>query len=148
MLRSGEDPVVYEVYEAPQPPLEGFFSVAWTVLYPGKVGKEYFFTKGHFHAREPRGEVYLGLQGSGKILMQSREGEVKLLPLARGKLVNIPPGWAHRTINTGRSKLTFLSIYPSDAGHDYGAIKRSGFARLVVERGGKPVLVKNPRFKP
>jgi glucose-6-phosphate isomerase len=30
------------------------------VLMPGKVGAEYFMTKGHIHAWRPAAEVYLG----------------------------------------------------------------------------------------
>jgi glucose-6-phosphate isomerase len=147
LLARGKDPIIYEVYEIPQIPSEGLFSLACTVLHPGKVGREYYFTKGHFHAKEPTSEVYFGLRGNGTILLQTREGRVASLPIEAGRAVYIPPRWAHRSINTGRGKMAFLAIYPSDAGHDYEAIKRSGFARLLVERDGKPTLIKNPDGK-
>ena len=36
-----------------------------TYLHPGKVGNEYFMTKGHFHANIDRAEFYWGLEGEG-----------------------------------------------------------------------------------
>lgn len=146
-LARGKNPIIYEVYEISQTPSEGLFSLACTVLHPGKVGREYYFTKGHFHAREPTSEVYVGLKGKGMLLLQTREGRVAHLLLEAGSMVYVPPRWAHRTINTGKGKLVFLAVYPSDAGHDYEKIKRSGFAKLVVERGGKPTLISSPGLK-
>ena len=147
IIARGKNPIIYEVYEIPQVPSEGLFSLACTVLHQGKVGGEYYFTKGHFHVKEPTSEVYVGLKGKGMLLLQNREGRVVHLQLEAGNVTYVPPRWAHRTINTGNGKMVFLAVYPSDAGHDYGSIERSGFARLVVERGGKPALIKNPDLK-
>jgi glucose-6-phosphate isomerase len=147
MLCRGKNPIIYEVYEIPQPPSEGLFNMACTVLYPGKVGQEYYFTKGHFHSKEPASEVYIGLRGRGLLLLQTRQGEVDHLPLEAGNVVYVPPMWAHRAVNTGVEKMVFLAVYPSDAGHDYESIEREGFAKLVIERGGRPMLVDNPFYK-
>jgi glucose-6-phosphate isomerase len=147
MLGRGKNPIVYEVYEVPQPPFEGLFSLACTVLHPGKIGREYYFTRGHFHSREPSSEVYIGLRGRGMLLLQTREGEVDHLPLEAGNVVYVPPMWAHRAVNTGKERNVFLAVYPSDAGHDYESIGRGGFAKLVIERGGRPVLIDNPLYK-
>ena len=67
--------------------------------------------------------------------------------MARGRVIYVPPGWAHRAINIGSTKLIFLAIYPSDAGHDYGAIKERGFRKIVIERDGKPSIEDNPRWR-
>jgi glucose-6-phosphate isomerase len=147
MLARGKNPIIYEVYEIPQTPSEGLFSLACTVLRPGKIGREYYFTKGHFHAKEPASEVYVGLKGRGMLLLQTCEGKVTHLPLEAGNVVYVPPRWAHRTINTGKGKLVFLAVYPSSAGHEYKRIKKGGFAKLVVERGGKPALINSPSLK-
>jgi glucose-6-phosphate isomerase len=145
MLARGRNPIIYEVYEVPQPALEGLFSIACTALHPGKIGQEYYFTKGHFHVKELTSEVYIGLKGRGILLMQTREGRVVQMPLEPNDMVYIPPSWAHRTINIGDEKMVFLSIYPSDAGHDYESIERRGFVKLVIERRGKPAFIDNPK---
>ncbi len=145
MLKRGENPKIYEVYEIPQPSRSGLINVSCTILYPGKIGDEYYFTKGHFHVKEAS-EVYIGLKGEGMVLMQSADGTFKSENLKPGVLIYIPPSMAHRTVNVGGEKLVFLALFPSDAGHDYGSIEESGFAKIVVEENGKPSLKDNPNF--
>ncbi len=147
MLSKGKDFLIYEVYEVPQEPCEGTFSIGCTVLYPGKIGNEYHFTKGHFHLKEPTSEIYIGMEGEGVILMQDREGNTTYVEMKPNVLVYIPPRTAHRSINTGKGRLVFLAIYPSNAGHDYEAIKAKGFKKLFVEKDGKPAVVDNPAYK-
>ena len=146
MLSMGENPVIYEVFELPQPPVSGMLNVGSTVIYPGKIGDEYYFTKGHFHEKESTSEVYIGLEGEGLILIQDRRGEITSLEIGPEVLVYIPPDTAHRSVNTGSHRLVFFAAYPSDAGHDYESIERTGFAKVVVERDGKPVVENNPSF--
>jgi glucose-6-phosphate isomerase len=145
-LSRGEDPKIYEVYEVPQQSVSGLLSLGCTVIYSGKVGDEYYFTKGHFHEKESASEVYMGLEGEGIILMQSRSGETRHLKITPNVVVYISPGFAHRTINVGASRFVFLSIYPSDAGHDYESIAETGFAKLVLESGGSSMVVDNPSY--
>jgi len=68
------------------------------------------------------------------------------LDLKPGSIGYVPPGWGHRTINTGSEKLVFFFIYPSDSGHDYELVKEKGFAKIVIEENGVPKVVDNPRF--
>lgn len=146
MLSRGENPVIYEVYELPQPAVSGMLSVGSTIIYPGRIGEEYYFTKGHFHEKESTSEVYIGLEGEGLILMQDRMGKVTSLEIRPEVIVYIPSNTAHRSVNTGNGRLVFFAAYPSDAGHDYESIERKGFAEVVVERNGKPVIESNPNF--
>lgn len=146
ILLNGSDPIVYEVYDNSQPQSEGHLNFGVTVINPGKIGLEYFMTKGHYHAKERASEVYLGIEGEGIILMQRRSGEVAYFPLTKGKVVYVPPSWAHRTINTGTAKFSFFYVYSTDAGHDYESIRRGGFAKLIIEKDGKPEVVDNPNF--
>jgi glucose-6-phosphate isomerase len=46
MLEEG-DMKVYEVHEVNIPEERGHLKFSTTILYPGKVGDEYFMTKGH-----------------------------------------------------------------------------------------------------
>lgn len=146
MLRKGEDPMIYEVFEIPQESVDGMFNVCCTILYPGRVGDEYYFTKGHFHEKESTSEVYVGMEGEGIILIQDREGKSTHVEIKPDALVYIPPRTAHRSVNTGNSRLVFLAVYPSEAGHNYEAIRNKGFAELVVENNGKPTVIYNPRY--
>jgi glucose-6-phosphate isomerase len=144
--RLAENPLIYEVYEISAPEETGQLQSGVTILYPGKVGDEYFMTSGHFHLQENTAEVYLGLRGEGHLLMQSKAGEFRALKMEPGTIVYVPPYWGHRTVNTGRDTMTFFFVYPGDAGHDYGTIEQKGFVRLLVERDGIPTFIDNPRF--
>lgn len=146
ILSRNENPLIYTVYEINRES-EGEFNVGCTIIYPGKIGDEYYFTKGHYHTKERTSEVYVGLSGEGIILMQDREGKTFTEEIRPKTVVYIPPGFAHRSINTGKAKLVFLAIYPSDSGHDYETIMRTGFAKIVVERDGKPTLIDNPKYR-
>lgn len=146
ILSSGRNPLIYVVYEIAREE-QGELNVGCTVIYPGKIGDEYYFTRGHFHKKPLTGEIYIGVSGEGLILMQDKDGAFSVGEMESGTIIYVPPGFAHRAVNTGKMELVFLSIYPSDAGHDYETIMRSGFAKIVVERGGKPTLVDNPNYR-
>lgn len=117
-----------------------------TIMSPGKVGDEYFMTRGHFHVRRDRGEAYYTQSGEGLLLLESRGGESRTVEMKPGICAFIPPDWAHRSINTGSDKLVFTWFCATDAGHEYGEILERGMRSLVVERDGKPALVPNPNF--
>ncbi len=142
------NPLIYEVYEATQNPMEeGQLRYSTTTIYPGKVGDEYFFTKGHYHAIGNRAELYMGLAGEGYLLLMTPEGEINVQHMTPGAMSYIPPFWAHRTINIGKENFVFFACYPADAGYDYASIADKGFAKIVVERDGKPTLVDNPKWE-
>lgn len=139
-LISAEDPLIYEVLQYDVPNENGQLVTCTTVIHPGKVGAEYYMTKGHFHAKRDTGEVYLGLSGNGKLLMEA-DGKFSSLDMAPNIIAYVPPYWAHRTVNTGDEPFVFLAVYPADAGHDYGTIEREGFAGRVVDRNGVATVV-------
>jgi glucose-6-phosphate isomerase len=134
------DPLVYEVRQYDVPEEVGQLICCTTVIHPGTVGDEYFMTKGHFHARRDTGEVYLGLGGTGYLLLLTEDGRRAEVPMARGTLAYVPPYWAHRTVNTGREPFVFLAVYPGNAGHDYGTIETTGFPQRVVRTPEGPAI--------
>jgi glucose-6-phosphate isomerase len=142
-----EDRVIYEVYEIKRPETPGELSHGISIVYPGKVGDEYFMTKGHFHSELETAEVYYCLRGEGVMVMESPEGKWSVESLRPGSVLYVPPQWAHRSVNTGPTEnLVTLFVYPSHAGHDYGTIERQGFRKLIVERDAQPQIVDNPRW--
>ncbi|MEM0440205.1 MAG: glucose-6-phosphate isomerase family protein [Candidatus Caldarchaeum sp.] len=145
LLQTRGDFVVYEYYEKTFESGMGHVNFGLTVMYPGKVGREYFMTRGHFHEK-PAAEIYYGLEGEGLIVMQTADGVVEARELTPNSVVYVPPGWGHRTVNTGSKELVFFFAYPFDAGHDYEIVKTKGFAKLVVEENGRPKLVDNPKY--
>lgn len=112
------------------------------ILYPGRIGAEYYLTKGHLHSHRPAAEVYIGLRGEGAMLLEDEAtGESRLAPLRAQSVVYVPGHTAHRTMNTGSEPLVYLGIYPSNAGHDYASIAARNFGMVVVERDGRPTML-------
>jgi glucose-6-phosphate isomerase, archaeal len=143
-----KDEVLYEVYEIKRPEVAGELTCGLSIVHPGKVGDEYFMTKGHFHSVLDTAEVYHGLKGEGVMVMETPEGEWAVEELRPGRLLYVPPRWAHRSVNTGVSEdLVTLFVYPANAGHDYGAVEQQGMRKLVVEHNGRPRVIDNPRWK-
>jgi glucose-6-phosphate isomerase len=141
------DVLLYEVYEKKVPEVDGELQFCSSITYPGKVGDEYFMTKGHFHARRDTAEVYYTIRGTGYMLMETEDGtQFELGEMLPGRTVYVPPYWAHRSINIGDEPLISLPVYPGDAGHDYGSIETAGFKHVVVERRGKSTVIENPRY--
>lgn len=138
---------VYEVFPVEVPPTNSNLLHSVTVLQPGKVGDEYFMTKGHFHAVRDRAEIYLGLAGSGRLVMATEDGDSAVEPLHRGTVSYVPGGWAHRSVNVGAEPLVFLAVYIGDAGYDYSTIEREGFPVRVVEGSDGPITEPNPRYR-
>jgi len=144
MLARGEDPKIVEVFMAPVPHGEGFLMANINVVYPGKVGTEYFMTKGHIHDDpEHAPEIYITVKGKGKLLMQNTAGEYSVLDMGEGIINYIPAPYAHRCINTGSQVLVYLGVFPADTERDY-SFDSKNFKKLVVERDGQATLVDNP----
>ncbi|POP41303.1 glucose-6-phosphate isomerase [Superficieibacter electus] len=131
--------IVYDVEMVDSAPIAGALYTGVTHLQPGKVGDEYFMTRGHFHAQREQGEVYYGLRGSGLLLLQDEKGTARLEPVFPGSVHIIPGFTAHRLINTGNDILSALAVWPCAAGHDYAALTQ-GFNLRVVEEVGRVQL--------
>lgn len=120
--------------------LPGALNFGITKLFPGKIGREYFMTQGHFHARIDCGEYYWGLEGEGVLLLMDRQRNTWGERMFPGSLHYIPGGTAHRVANTGDIPLSFAACWPSDAGHDYEEIALHGFSARLMEINGTPQL--------
>jgi glucose-6-phosphate isomerase len=142
-----DDPVVYRVYGIPAPATNANLLSSTTVIRPGRVGREYFMTKGHFHERRDRAEIYLGLSGEGLLVMATEQGRHAVEPIRRGTVNYVPGWWAHRSVNVGDEPLVFFAAYLGDAGHDYATIEERGFPVVVLAGGEGPEVVASPRYR-
>lgn len=142
------DPLVYEFHDMGLPEKEGAIAFGTSITYAGKVGDEYFMTKGHFHTILATAEVYYCLRGRGYMLMENPEGDWEARELTPGCAVYVPERYAHRSINVGSNAplITFFA-FRADAGHNYGAIETKGFRKRIVVRNGKPEIIDNPGWK-
>lgn len=128
--------LIYEVEMLDSLQGEGELFVGMTHLQAGRVGDEFYMTRGHFHQRREQGEIYFGIQGNGLLLLQNEQGAARLEQVSPGSVHIIPGCTAHRLINTGPEILSALAVWPSIAGHNYAALAE-GFALRVVELDGK-----------
>lgn len=135
--------LVYEVYSY-MPLKEGvpgglYFGI--TKIYPGKVGQEYYMTKGHFHAERNTAEYYWGIKGEGMLILMDSERNIWMERIFPGSLHYIPGGVAHRVANIGNETLSFAACWPSNAGHNYEEIALNGFSARLMDINGTPQLI-------
>jgi glucose-6-phosphate isomerase, archaeal len=125
-----DDRVVYQVSSSRVPEAPRELPQSITTILPGACGGELYMTKGHQHP-DPQGEIYLGLAGTGGLLLHDGM-RTEWVDMAAGVVGYIPPGWAHRSVNTGNEPYRFLAVYPGSAGHDYGWVVEHGMGRRVM----------------
>jgi len=140
LIDEHDDPVHYEVSEKRVPEEYGHLVFCISKLYPGRVGDEYYMTKGHYHTVAETAEIYLCIRGYGYMLMKTPGGACAPEPMARNRLVYVPPYWGHRSVNTGDEPLISLCVYPGEAGHNYGDIEKEGFPKRVFCRNGNDAI--------
>ena len=140
--RAEGDPLVYSV-EAVEPGTgDGDLHYGIGVIHPGRIGREYFMTKGHLHSWREAAELYIGLSGRGVMLLEDEaSGESRMLPLEPGCAVYVPGHTGHRTANVGDVPLSYIGIYPARAGHDYGVYASRNFRHVIVDESGAPKMI-------
>jgi glucose-6-phosphate isomerase len=139
------DPLIYEVYEKRRPEVAGELLHGISIVHAGRIGDEFYMTKGHFHSVRATAEIYYCLRGQGILLMENEEGDSAAETLTPGRVVYASPCWAHRSINTSDTEdLVTFFVYPGHAGHDYSTIEQRGFRKLVLARARGYEIVDNP----
>ena len=141
---SASDPLIYEFFNTKFITTTSDMAVAITRIFPGRIGDEYYMSKGHQHQRDDQPEMYICVQGTGYLLLDTMQGEFRAESWQPGTITHIPPFWAHRAVNTGADILVYIGVYHAAAGHIYTRVESQGFARVAVERDGKPCLVPHP----
>jgi glucose-6-phosphate isomerase len=121
-----------------------------TRMEPGKVGREFFMTRGHIHARPNRPEMYYGEAGHGVMLLESPAGEIRTVEIKARTMCYVPPFWIHRSVNVGPEELVMTFAYPADSGQDYDIIAKAGGmrSRIVDDGKGGWMAVDNACYRP
>jgi glucose-6-phosphate isomerase len=141
LLRSS-DPLIYRADEIVAPETRGELHTSVTVIFPGKVGDEYFMSKGHYQVDDAATKVYLAISGSGYLLMQNGQGDTMEVAMVPGTIAYCAAGWAQRTVNVGSDPFAYFKYWPADGGHDYDrVVNEGGFLKRVVERDGRPTII-------
>lgn len=129
-----------------------------TVIPPGRLGSEYPKTHGHYHPLQPGrsrsfGEVYEVLSGRAVFVLQrpgdapDRVEDVLLCPAGPGEQVVMLPGYGHVTVNVGNEPLVLANWVDPAFQSLYDAYRSLGGAAYhLVDDGGRPAAVPNPRY--
>jgi glucose-6-phosphate isomerase, archaeal len=145
-LLSRANPIVYEFQEYVVGREREDLVASCCTLFPGKVGREFYMTQGHFHRPADFAEVYYVQSGDGLLLLQSRDGDFQSAAMRPGTIVYVPRNYFHRTVNTGDTPLQFFGVYSGETDHDYGDVPVvEWFAKLVIDVDGAAQIVDNPR---
>ena len=132
----GAKAVMYEVTDHKPSSDAGDMIIGVTRMIPGKVGDEYFLTRGHIHAKANRPEMYYGESGHGLMLLESPAGEIRIVEMWARTLCYVPPYWIHRSVNVGTEDLVMTFAYPADSGQDYAIIEKAGGMRSRIVDDG------------
>ncbi len=148
MIAASGDQVVYDVGEFRPSAASGDLIFGVTRMSPGKIGREYFLTRGHIHAKADRSEVYYGQKGYGLMQLESPEGETRIVEITPQTICYVPPFWIHRSVKIGPEDLVMMFCYSADSGQDYGIIERSGGMRhrVMATPDGGWELIDNPAY--
>lgn len=131
-----------------------------TVILPGKVGREYIKTAGHYHPIKPGTrvtypEVYEVLFGTAHYLLQKADADsgdivdAVLIEVEAGQQALIPSGYGHITINPSDEPLVMANWVAADFTSEYGGITRyrGGAYFEIYEGGGASRFIPNKRHE-
>jgi oxalate decarboxylase/phosphoglucose isomerase-like protein (cupin superfamily) len=123
-----------------------------TVLAAGKNGIEYNKTLGAFHTF-PGVEIYHCLYGQGILIMQRNDSEneakeIRIVSLRPGSSVEVPAGYGHCIINTGKSFLVVADNAPQTGKvHNSDSIvDKKGLAYYVIDKKGNISFEANSNY--
>src|SRR5882724_7032553 len=86
-LKAG-NPLLYTVAAVEPGKEDGDLHYGLGRILPGKIGAEYYMTKGHLHSWRDAAEIYLGLTGEGVMLLEAESSEAaRMVPLRPNEIV-------------------------------------------------------------
>lgn len=129
-----------------------------TLICPGKLGREFVKTAGHYHSISEDGvlsypELYEVLYGEVHFILQklgTTEGgiaDLLLIRAGRGERVMVPPNYGHVAINPLSEPLVLANWIADDCKPDYEAIAGFGGAALFeIEEEGEVNFIQNKNY--
>ena len=132
--RLDENPLIYRVSSVTPAHGVGQMHYGLGQIMPGTIGSEFFMTRGHFHQDKQAAEIYITYTGKGILLLQNLQGECEIIKMEPNTIAYVPASTAHRTVNISNEPLTYLGIYPANAGHDYTTIEKDNFRNLILKQ--------------
>ncbi len=125
-----------------------------TVIRPGKIGKEFIKTVGHYHSRVAAGdeeypEIYEVVYGKAIFLLQDENFmDSVAIEADAGTKVLMPPGYGHITINATSDFLVVSDMVSSMCTSNYGSIKdHKGGSWLYIEDETGSHWIENANYK-
>lgn len=131
-----------------------------TVVPPGRIGREYIKTVGHYHDNIPgkgisHPELYEILAGKGLFVLQKTDAEYKdvitvlLLEAKAGDKIVYPPNYGHIMVNIGDEPLVTANWLCTDYKPLYEPVaEKKGMAYYILanEKGGYEISA-NPNYQ-
>lgn len=128
-----------------------------TVVRPGRIGREYIKTAGHYHPEVPGSgltfpEVYQVISGRAHYLLQkvgpdASLADVELVVAGPGDVVVVPPGYGHVTINADAEPLVMANLVEREFVSVYEPyVRRRGGAYYILAADGGPAFVPNRQY--
>ncbi|WP_456697719.1 glucose-6-phosphate isomerase family protein [Aeromicrobium sp. P5_D10] len=130
-LVTRDTPVIYRTWRVRGIPDHSTPEFSLTKIEAGTVDGEFYMTRGHEH-RQPIGESYFGISGRGGLIAR-RDDVVHWYPLVSGSVVQMPAGWAHRTVNCGHEPFVFSGQYSLPFDSDYEVVRLHGMGVRVLK---------------
>ncbi len=132
-----------------------------TVIYPGKIGREFPKTFGHYHSEDIAGtgypELYDVLSGRAWFLIQrpaklnpKKLEEIYLIEANEGEKVIVPPGFGHIAINPDIKDLALANWRASNFIYDYESysnLRGSGYYVMESKNGASADFEKNRYYE-
>jgi glucose-6-phosphate isomerase len=129
-----------------------------TLMFPGKVGREFIKTAGHFHSISDdqlftypelyevlHGEVHFVLQKKGK--RENEVGDAVVIIAQRGQRIVVPPEYGHVAVNPRTEPLVLANWIAEDCKPDYQTLSRyAGAALYEIEENGARKFFKNEHY--
>jgi glucose-6-phosphate isomerase len=141
------DTLIYQVSNVEAAEGDGQLHYGLGVLMPGRVGDEYYLTRGHIHAWRPAAEVYVCLSGQGMMLLEdAASGASSAIEMSPQQVIYVPGNTSHRTINTGDTPLGYWGVLSRQAGHDDSYVEEHGFRDVVVAVECRPVVMPREQY--